>query len=872
MNRLLFVLAFGAFSAFAASVDPAEDGWWRRSDGFSKTFVYDVKDTTPIVVSGESRAENVFANEYCIYLDVYYVDGNADYRIRFSWHQGSHGWERTAGYFLPRAPVAKVDAFAFVRHGSGKAQYRNLEVARRVPSAMCDSGKWTLANPVVGSGCVAWCADSMERVTPSVFPADLPERPSTAELELCANERESFQVVLTAGKDAIGRIGAEVSIPGLQASWQRVGFFRSGVAYDSHSSGVHPAEKLMPDPLLPGTPFALRNAENNILWLTVYAPPSTEAGRYEGSVSVFLDGKTLAKIPVSVRVRGFEIPRRFSQKATYSVMDGFTRKFYPSEFTERKRQSWDLMLESRLSPDDIARTKPADIDDLAYAKARGMNLFTVANFVPPSKNPNACWTCVASPEECFDPAFYEEFAARFKPYVEELRKRGWLKDAFFYGFDEREEKYFDGMRTVRNKLRKDFPDVPLLTTAFVWRPFSEGKISAKGIREMADVVCPVMDAYNASLARDLRREGVDTWWYVCGGNPREPFVNLSSTEYPPVDARLVSWMTYMSKAGGFLYWAVNCWDDRLRHMDENEAVFDEWRLWQSKSPSDGVLMYPGKRGVLPSIRLAQVRDGSEDYEYFKLVEKLYGFEKAEKVVRSAVSSHTRFTRNPRELRRVRSTLADLIEARIDGGAGSEKAARGLVLGGLHGANGGKDGTRFYCRLAGDRLEFRFSVCDMTPCAPLERNGKERGLENYDRVEIFLSPKHDLSQRYCCIELGLKGDVLDYAAVFPRKMDYSVELKTLKVDTHSDDAVHTVSASVALDELSQFGIDMRKTYLGVFRADFAPDGKLVDWYSATPHGPGEPDFHRPCHFFEVNMRYLRPTGLEQAGARPHHAVR
>ena len=88
------------------------------------------------------------------------------------------------------------------------------------------------------------------------------------------------------------------------------------------------------------------------------------------------------------------------------------------------------MLELRLSPDDIARTKPADINDLAYAKARGMNLFTVANFVPPSKNPNACWTCVASPEECFNPAFYDEFVARFKPYVEELRRRGWLKDAF----------------------------------------------------------------------------------------------------------------------------------------------------------------------------------------------------------------------------------------------------------------------------------------------------------------------------------------------------------------------------------------------------------------------------------------------------------
>ena len=852
MKHLLCALSFGVLSAFAAPVNPEDDGWWRRPDGFSKTFVYECKDTTPIAVSGESRSENVSAVEYCIYLDVYYVDGGADYRIRFSWHQGSHGWERTQGYFIPRAPVAKVDAFAFVRNGSGTAEYRNLEVVRRMPPAPSHGERLTLVNSVSGSGCIAWCADSMERVTPSVFPLDVQARPTNAAVDLCANERESFQVVLTAGKDAAGRVEADVSVPGLQVSWQRVGFLRRGVAYDSHSAGVHPAETMMPDPLLPGRPFKLRSGENNILWLTVYAPPSTKAGRYEGSVSVRLDGKALARIPVSVRVRGFELPCRFSQKATYSVMDGFTRKFYPEEFVERKRQSWDWMLESRLSPDDIARTQPAEIDDLAYARARGMNLFTVANFVPPSKNPNACWACVASPEECFDPAFYDSFTARFKPYVEELRRRGWLKDAFFYGFDERDETYFDGMRTVRAKLRKDFPDVPLLTTAFVWRPLAEGRLSAKGLHEMADIVCPIMDAYDSSIARDLHKEGVEAWWYVCGGNPREPFVNLSSTEYPPVDARLVSWMTYLSQAEGFLYWAVNCWDDRLRHMDEDDCVFDEWRLWESKSPSDGVLLYPGKRGVLPSIRLAQVRDGGEDYEYFRLVEKMYGREKAIAALRGVVASQTRFSRNPSELRRVRSKLADLIEARAGRGVGGRGASRGLVLGGLHGANGGKDGTRFFCRVAGGRLQFRFSVCDATPCAPQERGGSERGLEQYDRVEIFLSPRQDLSQRYCCIELGLEGDVLDYTAVFPRKMDYGVAFRTLKVDAHSEGAVRTVSASIALDELAQFGIDMHNVYLGVFRADFAPGGKLVDWYSATPHGPGEPDFHRPCHFFKVGL--------------------
>jgi hypothetical protein len=659
-RMILAVLGAAAFFCAAADVRPEDDGWWRRDDGYSKVFAYETKDRTPIVVSGESRARQVKAGEYCLYLDVYYADGTADWRIRTSWQQGTHDWERIDGYFVPRAAVEKVEAYAFVRHGRGSAEYRNLRVAREEPARPLPPGL-TRRNPVAGKGCRVWCADSMTRVTPALFPSSFDAAPQLA-FDLAANERESQQLVLTAGPGATGEVSVAISLPGLAATWARVGFFRRGPAYDAHSHGVPPAERFLPDPLLPAAPFALRGGYNHPLWVTVFAPPGTKPGRYAGTVSLSRAGTVFRRVPVSVRVRGFELPHRFTQKATYSVMDGFTRKFYRDDFAARRRESWDLMLDARLSPDDIARTEPPPLEDVAYALERGMNLFAIANFVPPSKNPNACWTCVASPEACFDPAFYDAFAARLKPYVAELRRRGWLKYAFFYGFDERDETYFEGMRTVRAKLRRDFPDVPLLTTAFVARPLATGALPVAKVKEMADIVCPVMDAYDGALAGELRRQGVDVWWYVCGGNPREPYVNLSSTEYPPVDARLASWMTYVSGAGGFLYWAVNCWDDRLRHLDEREMFFDEWRLWQSKSPSDGVLLYPGRRGILPSVRLANVRDGMEDYEYFALAEKRCGRARVLEILGSVLSSQTRFTRDPSRLRAQRARLADLIEA------------------------------------------------------------------------------------------------------------------------------------------------------------------------------------------------------------------
>jgi hypothetical protein len=37
---------------------------------------------------------------------------------------------------------------------------------------------------------------------------------------------------------------------------------------------------------------------------------------------------------------------------------------------------------------------------------------------------------------------------------------------------------------------------------------------------------------------------------------------------------------------------------------------------------DGMLIYPGKNGPLPSIRLKMIRDGLEDYEYLTLLKKV----------------------------------------------------------------------------------------------------------------------------------------------------------------------------------------------------------------------------------------------------------
>ena len=58
------IAAIAVFATiFGVAAEPMKQGLW-------KEFTYDAPDTTPIVYGGESRAEGVHANDYCIYLDI----------------------------------------------------------------------------------------------------------------------------------------------------------------------------------------------------------------------------------------------------------------------------------------------------------------------------------------------------------------------------------------------------------------------------------------------------------------------------------------------------------------------------------------------------------------------------------------------------------------------------------------------------------------------------------------------------------------------------------------------------------------------------------------------------------------------------------
>ena len=253
--------------------------------GLWRTFEYDEPSSMPIVFGGESRCSDVCAADYCVFLDIWYDDGTAVWAIHADFQQGTHDWETTVGSFVPERPVKKIDMHAFVRNGSGVAEFRNLKLERRAEPFDCKRGV-----ALAPKETVVWTADSMRRITPLTFLCSADAKkcvPPTAHVSLARRERESFQVQISTGSAAEWTDGG-VTLPVLRnrkggvlngaVEWRRVGYVSRKRGCYLHPCGEPQTELWLPDPLLPPAPFKVHKGSTQGLWFTVYASPDAVAG------------------------------------------------------------------------------------------------------------------------------------------------------------------------------------------------------------------------------------------------------------------------------------------------------------------------------------------------------------------------------------------------------------------------------------------------------------------------------------------------------------------------------------------------------------------------------------------------------------------
>ncbi|HHX41387.1 MAG TPA: DUF4091 domain-containing protein [Armatimonadetes bacterium] len=527
--------------------------------------------------------------------------------------------------------------------------------------------EWPVRTPRgAGAPYLAWVERSMQRVLRDALPPSR-KRALRASVALAGNEYESFQVCLRAlpGRDLESctvtfsdlrdRRGNALSKEHFE--WHQVGFVNISELYP-HPEMKDALPGWWPDPLLPVSHFDVPGGTTQSVWFTLYAPPGTPAGTYRGEFTVTPENAPAVRIPVEARVYGFTLPTQPRLKTAFALMDGFLETVYGPLTPELRRQYGDYVLRHRLNPDDISRTDPPALEDLAHYATRGLNAFNVQNLVEPrGKRAWVCW----SPISVYTPQFKESLIQRLDPYVADLKRRGLASKAYVYSFDERGEEFWPILREYFGLVKERW-GIPTLTTAYI----AQDPAVMKDLN--IDWNCPLTARYDLEAAERCRAAGLQVWAYVCC-SPRYPYANWLADD-PLVEARVIWWQAYHQKMDGMLYWGLNIWG-----RASNKAPIDPEKdgpllsfgitleaSWADRLHGDGLLLYPGKDGPIGSIRLANIRDGLEDYDYLSLLAEREGsIENARKACLPVTSGLAQFTRDPEVVLAERDRIARRIE-------------------------------------------------------------------------------------------------------------------------------------------------------------------------------------------------------------------
>ena len=423
-----------------------------------------------------------------------------------------------------------------------------------------------------------------------------------ARVSLAANEHEAIQVVVIPhGRDLKN---VRVTAPD-NAEWRKAGI-RCQVSVVGHVdvNDDPPYEAvykgLWPDPLLDFLPSAdIRSGEHVAFWVDVISAKDSPPGEFGGVIQVAADGCPPIELALTVRVWNFRLPDGTHLKNAFTYNEPQIHGIYKGKWSrELAYKYYDIVLDHRLGIDHLYRHGPPDLDLLKYAVSKGMNAF------------NIIFTASGGNRDNVIKALNE--------FVPRLRKEGLFDLAYLYGFDEVKKDKFEAAREIFGEVHRRAPGIPTMTTA---QDPSFGRQS--GLREAVDIWVPLTPGYDLAEAKQLRREGKQMWWYICLV-PIHPYANWF-VEYPAIESRLLMGaMSYKYQVDGFLYYLINNGWERNRKVISSGPIteWDPASCPNSKGKwanGDGNLIYPGPDGPLSTIRLENIRDGLEDYEYLYLL-------------------------------------------------------------------------------------------------------------------------------------------------------------------------------------------------------------------------------------------------------------
>ena len=465
----------------------------------------------------------------------------------------------------------------------------------------------------------------------------------TAILSGARNEFVSFQVGVNGGASGLGGVAASASAltdgAGHSLPQADVRLYREGLLNLSTPSNIEGATGPWPDPLIPAVdefdgqprnafPFDVPAGESRAVWVELQLPADLPAGVYQGSVAVTGSGGFAASVPVQLTVWDFSLPSTPTLKTAYLLFVpnvlaahglGGTSATSPAglQLVDRYvRFALDhrISLTNAYAPPNVTNGVP---DFATFSQNYGPWLSgTAATRLPGARLTSAEYPLAV------DSALYAAWAAY-------ARQVGFFDRTFDYTADE--PGYGTPWSAIAPRVQtveSGDPAFPILVTTTL------DAATAAGVSNLIDWIVPCITSIGTQppatvgqqYASWLAQPGKELWLYQscvshgCAGGGTDRGWPQITVDSSALRQRAMGWIDFAYGATGELYYETAMSFSGSPWTDQYEFGGN----------GDGTLFYPGTPAQIggttqvpvASLRLAQLRDGVQDYEYLSILKSL----------------------------------------------------------------------------------------------------------------------------------------------------------------------------------------------------------------------------------------------------------
>ena len=531
-----------------------------------------------------------------------------------------------------------------------------------------------------------------------------------AQLSAARNEFESFQVHEQAGSSAISlnvKISDLVNArTGTHISSNSIIVYREAYINIATLSDANGSIGLTPDILIPAVdpyrhearnafPFTIAANQTQSVWFDVFVPPGAPSGYYQGTVTITNGGSTYATLPVLLSVWNFTLPSTATLKSMYGSEWDTCFGYYGGVSgcaNYPGASPGDSDTGAALSNIDLA------VMMLDHRVSAGMVVYPSPNSPPngwatfdsrygPLLNGTPANTRTILSGAAINEIIYLATSSitgntgNAQDWMTHFIGKGWQSKLIAWEVDEPTVcGGWNGVNTDAVTFHGTTPPYTAMTTSDLANAKAcNGLNSADIFTALVNQMDPQGGSsqratYNAWLSA---QSGRSLWMYqscnshgCSNGNPGDstntwPSLMIDAT---PARNRIMQWLEYLDNVSGDLYYDVDvCWNAPICQDGAGNSGIDPWKyIYYSGGNGDGTLIYPGTPAKiggttpipLPSIRLKNVRDGYEDYEYLNALTNagLGSFAMAQ--AQSFITSAYAFNNDPTALLAARAALGN----------------------------------------------------------------------------------------------------------------------------------------------------------------------------------------------------------------------